>query len=153
MAEFKEISNLGIEASKQYALYDQIRETTSLDSATIIKTKTERDINRPLLSLSSIALFDLEKRNIPFGEIEPPQEFFNQQNRTFTYNIIPSIGDSEKITNWIHVIDAKSQELQGTNSDKDLEEASQLKKFSELLLNLEKDFILVEKQRSRIKKG
>jgi hypothetical protein len=153
MADYKEISDLGIDTSKQYAQYDLIKESSSLDSANIVRIKAQVDTTKPILTSSSSALFQLDKRNAPFGEMEPPKDFELSQNRAFANNVIPSIGNADHIAGLTEALTAHEKELTGPNQEGDLDELNQLKQFTGLLFNLEKDFTSINNERIRLQRG
>ncbi len=150
MSGFKEINNLGIEISNQYALYEKIREQSSLENADQVGKKTQLDVVKPLTNDHYSLLFNLKTRNIPFGETDFPPRFFQSQNRAFTYNLLPSIGNQDQIESLISNLEAQEPLLKEENV---LDELNQLKQFIRLLYNLEKDFARVENERSRLQKG
>jgi hypothetical protein len=153
MAGFKEINNLGVEISNQFALYDQIREQSLLDNASQVRIQTQVDTSRPILVSNSAELFGLEKRNLPFGEILPPPNYYSSQNRAFVYNLIPSIGDSDKLVEIHAAIETKKAEFQSNGQETEHEEASSLSEFTQMLYGLEKDFNKIENERVRLQKG
>jgi hypothetical protein len=153
MADFKEINDLGLEISKQYAVYDQIREKSGIDSASIVRQKIQVDTQKPFLTSNASVLFQLEKRNLPFGETEPPKNFYGMQNRAFVYNLIPSIGNIEQIENMRYLLEEKGKELETSGQEVDIEELNQLKSFTQLLYHLERDFTHIENERNRLQRG
>jgi hypothetical protein len=153
MPEFKEISDLGLDISRQYALYDQIREKNIIEQAETIRLKTQVETVKPVISSFSSQLFELETKNQPFGEIEPPKNFYLLQNRAYTYNLIPSMGGVEQMTIMLNSLSSTEEMLKSENKERDLEDLTQLKNFMSMLLSLEKDFIKIENDRNRLQKG
>ena len=153
MAEFKEISDLGLDISRQYALYDQMREKNIIEGAEAVRIKTQIETVKPVLASFSSQLFELETRNQPFGEIEPPSNFYLLQNRAYTYNLIPSMGGLDQLTILLNSLNTLEDQLKSESKERELEDLTQLKNFMQMLFNLEKDFIKIENDRNRLQKG
>ncbi len=152
MPGFKEINDLGLDPSRQYAIYDQERTSSNIETANAIRAKTQVETTHSIFFPVSNTLFELENRNQPFGEIAPPDNFFFLQNRAFNYSVIPSIGSLEQISAIIDSLN-KQKELSEATSEKTSEEADQLKAFFTLHYALEKDFIQIDNERRRLQKG
>jgi hypothetical protein len=153
MADFKEISDLGIESSQAYAQYDQIKNTSNLDQANLIRSKTQLDTNKPSFVSNYSLLFELEEKNRPFGETAPPANFFQMQNRAFVYNLIPSIGGKDQIALKLDSLEQIGQTLNQVSDERQLEDFHRLKGFMETYQRLEEDFTLVEMEKNRFHKA
>ena len=153
MADFKEISDLGIESSQAYAQYDQIKNTSNLDQANLVRTKTQIDTNKPSFVSNYSLLFELEERNRPFGETAPPSNFYQMQNRAFVYNLIPSIGGKDQIALKLENLEQFGQTLDQSNNEKAIEDLHRLQGFLNSYIRLEEDFTLVEMEKNRFHKA
>lgn len=65
-------------------------------------------------------LFEIQKKNLPWAQFMPPEEYFSQANRFFSYVIIPSI-----------LVDDNQEEGEKSNDEEDEEIEDMLeRKFS-----------------------
>jgi hypothetical protein len=149
MSGFKEISNLGIEASKSYAANASIDNQEMLKNASLIGQQTQQTVNQPILHLSSVALFNIDQRNCPFALFQEPSA---TSPTVFTNGLIPALTTEslERITLTLH---NEEQSLSAGADEQGSDHCKTLKRFFGSFQKLHKIYQSIENDRNRTKKG
>jgi hypothetical protein len=92
------IDNLGVEASTRYALDQKEKEyAESIIKESRLPSQAEIDVTTPSFASAFEDLFEMQKRNIPWGDTPAPPKYNEQKKRLFTHQILPSLGSEDKI--------------------------------------------------------
>ena len=107
------IDNLGPDASIRYA-NDQANLDKSFSKEAIgIPTQTEIDVSAPYFPEELDAALHIKPTGITWASFSPPNQYFEQRKRLFTFQWIPSMGSDDRQESQAHKILAKltSEEL------------------------------------------
>ena len=90
------IDNLGIETSRRYARdQEQLEESKLIEDSKFIPQKTEVFLLKPHFS-PELQEYFLPTSQTKWAVFDPPPEYTTLAGSLFTYQLIPSLGDSEK---------------------------------------------------------
>lgn len=117
------IDNLGVEASIRYAKDQEFFEARYIEESRLIPQKTEISVSHPLSLTEFEARFSLG-RTLPWALFSPPPEYSPYGKLIFSYQLIPSLGDYEKL-------DADSDKLERIESVLEREERNSGQEFSD----------------------
>lgn len=149
----EEISNLPIETSIRWAK-DQEQLDKELLQGKSISTRAQIDVTLPSYASEFDTLFEMQKKNIPYADFSPPPEYTTQRKRTFTHQVIPSLGTDEKIEAQRAKIDAIRP---ATEQPREAQEQEKEKKVLTTLLDIvtkkDKLLIAINSLRNQYQKG
>ena len=89
------IDNLGIETSSRYAKDQAQLDAKIVEESRFIPQKAEISVVRPYLP-TEFEEYLLPNKLVIWASFAPPPEFFSYSGSLFSYQLIPSLGDSEK---------------------------------------------------------
>jgi hypothetical protein len=91
------IDNLGVDVSTRYAEDQKMADAQFLKETRLISSQTEIDVTVPFFPSEFDLLFETSRRNTPWADFYAPPRYNEQKKRLFTFQIIPSMGSSDKI--------------------------------------------------------
>lgn len=165
------IDNLGPDASIRYANDQAILDKSFGKEAIGIPTQTEIDVSAPFFPGEIEAALHLQPTGITWALFIPPNQYFEQRRRLFSFQLIPSMGSDDRQESQAQKILAKlTMEELKTKADignKDprelyeeniiLEEEAKEKKILTSLLNtiatFDKLIIEINSRRNQYQKG
>ena len=92
----KTIDNLGVDASIRYAKDQEAIDVRFIQESQLVPSKTEISVATPYTPSEFDQLYSLEKK-ISWALFSPPPNYFNAEKSLFSYLLIPSLGDYEKL--------------------------------------------------------
>lgn len=90
------IDNLGVEVSTRWAEDKQILDESLIKEARSVSLQTGIDVTSPFISAELDALLHLQPTGMTWASFIPPDFYFEQRKRLFTYQLIPSMGSEDK---------------------------------------------------------
>jgi hypothetical protein len=90
------VDNLGPEASQSYAERKEAYDATYIREAPTIPDKTRIEVTTPSFTPELDELLKLQPSGITWASIPPPRGYYQQRNRLFTSQLIPSMGSQDK---------------------------------------------------------
>lgn len=156
------VDNLGLEASIRYAKDKELYEPRLIEESKFISQKTEVPVAKPYVPSEFDQLFSSGKTAL-WASFEAPENF-NFMKPLFTYQLIPSIGGSEKQENMIDRLEAlesatdkEKRKRQMAHFQEDEEEGEKERKtliqFFRCVQALEKTLMIVNARRNQYQKG
>ncbi len=153
------IDNLGVDVSSRYANDQKTLDRKILKDARNIPTQAEVDVTTPSFESEFDLLFDADRKNTPWALFCMPRNYGEQRRRLFTYQIIPSLGPSEKTENQEKKILEQLQEQASLQEEKEKErrkhedissweeeqEAKEKEKEQKILVSLLKNLLMLDK--------
>lgn len=113
------IDNLGVDASIRYAKDQSTVERRFIEESLLIPQKTEISRTTPS-ALSEFDQFFSADKKIPWALFEPPPNYLSTQRTLFSYQLLPSLGEYEKMEADIDKLDSLGDAL-----DKERKESRQ----------------------------
>lgn len=89
------IDNLGMDISTRYA-QDKLLEDQTLIKESRTPVQTQIDVTLPYYTSEFELLFELGRRNATWADFFAPPQFYVQQKRLFSQQIIPALGSPDK---------------------------------------------------------
>jgi len=90
------IDNLGVDASIRYAKDQELFEARYIEESRLIPKKTEISVAKPYALSEFDQIYSLGK-TVSWAVFSPPPNFFLYDKGLFSYQLIPSLGDYEKL--------------------------------------------------------
>jgi hypothetical protein len=90
------IDNLGVDASIRYAKDQELYEAKLIEESRLIPQKTEVSVVKPYVPSEFDQMYSVGK-TISWALFSPPPHFFGSDKGIFSYLLIPSLGDFEKL--------------------------------------------------------
>ncbi len=153
------IDNLGIETSNRYAKDKQLLDTKLIEESRFIPLKTEVSVLKPYLPI------ELEEYLLPakltlWASFEPPPEHLTYTSSLFSYQLIPSLGNSEKqeadADKLEALEDTLNKEFSQNNQQEGQEEEKERKTLLKLLKTihmLDRTLITINSRRNQYQRG
>ena len=129
ISQYSTIDNLPVETSNRRA-QDMESKGPNLQDAPRIAGSSQIDVTTPAFATQSSILTGTLKRNKSFSDFNPPTGY-NTGTKNFSHLIIPSIGDSDRLSS----LSDKLQSLPNLN-DTESTEVGKLTNFFSLMGNL-----------------
>jgi hypothetical protein len=92
----KTIDNLGVDASIRYAKDQEAIDVRFIQESQLVPPKTEVSVAIPYTLSEFDQIYSLEKK-ISWALFSPPPNYLNAEKSLFSYLLIPSLGDYEKL--------------------------------------------------------
>lgn len=157
------IDNLGVDASIRYAKDQELFETSFIEESRLIPKKTEMTIAKP----SALSEFDqvyTVGKTISWALFSPPPNFYTYDKGLFSYQLIPSLGnyekleaDSDKIETLEDVIekfhDGQEQDQSDQEREKDEKDRQILLALFQCIDKLNKTLTLINARRNQYQRG
>ncbi len=173
MGSARTVDNLGPEASQIYAERKEAYDDTYIKESPTIPDKTRIEVTTPSFTPELDELFNLQPSGITWASIPPPRGYYQQRNRLFTSQLIPSMGSEDKQESQTQKILAKIKSMteqktldvkgggqnkrQQYEQERSLEEEEKEKKILTTLLekitSLDKLIIEINSRRTQYQKG
>ena len=92
------IDNLGPEASQTYAERKEAFDDTLIkeSQSPSLSTKTRIEVTTPSFTAELDTLLNSQPSGITWASLPPPRGYYEQRNKLFTTQLIPSIGSEER---------------------------------------------------------
>ncbi len=168
MAEIRTIDNLGLGTSMRYAEDQSAFEKSIITESLQVSQDVETTVTVPNFFSEMNSLFQLDRRNQQWALFKVPEKY-GQQEDLFTYQMIPSLGSTEKLHSQALKIDTHVKELrqkrtisqrnknldwrdvkEGENESK---EARCLIHLLEYIQNIDKSLTFFHSRRAQYQKG
>lgn len=158
------IDNLGVDASIRYAKDQELFETRLIEESRLIPQKTEVTVAKPFLPSEFDQFYSIGK-TVSWALFSPPPNFFNLDKGLFTYQLIPSLGDYEKLeaeSDKIETIEDVLQKAREKSEDREQseDEREQEEKDQKVLLalfqcidKLNKALTMINARRNQYQRG
>ena len=157
------IDNLGVDASIRYAKDQELFETSFIKESQLIPQKTEVTVAKPYVPSEFDQIFSVGK-TVSWALFSPPPNFFIFDKRLFTYQLIPSLGDYEKMESDSDKIEAlesafdKSREKSGrgkpdSEQEKDEKDRKALIALFQCIDKLNKTLTTINARRNQYQRG
>ncbi|MBI5273074.1 MAG: DUF5399 family protein [Chlamydiia bacterium] len=151
------IDNLGVEASVRYAKDTELFESRYIEESRLIAQKTEVQVVSPSV-LSEFDRFYSSAKTAPWALFYPPPEYLSYGKPLFSYQLIPSLGEYDKLEEDIDKLeqmgDALEDEQEGHQKDPDQEKQRQaLVALFRCLNKLDKTLLLINARRNQYQRG
>lgn len=166
------VDNLGPEASQIYAERKEAYDASHIKEAPTIPDKTRIEVTSPSFTPELDELLKSQPSSITWASIPPPRGYYQQRNRLFTSQLIPSMGSEDKQESQTQKILAKIKSMteqktldekgvqnkrQQYEQERSLEEEEKEKKVLTALLekitHLDKLIIEINSRRTQYQKG
>ena len=125
------IDNLGVEVSTRYAEDQKMLDEMLIKEARAIPIQTEIEVTAPFLPSELESLLQAQPLYISWASFTAPAYYFEQRNRLFTYQLIPSMGSEDKKESQVQKILAKLRSIAEKKTEKDKEEKDKRQKYEE----------------------
>jgi len=144
------IDNIGIDISIQYAQNMENLDTRLLEESRVLPYQTEVMVTSPYIPSEWDTLFNTRQKHIPWAQFFAPPSYASHRRNLFSYQLIPSMGTSEKQEAEIE----KLQKFQfkekgkgkGKKREKNEKEEEQEEKERDILVHLLKSISFLDKQ-------
>lgn len=157
------IDNLGVEASIRYAKDQELFEARFLEESRLIPQKTEVSVAKPHALSEFDQTFSVAK-TVSWALFSPPPNYFSNNKPLFSYQLIPSLGDYEKLEadsdkmesleDALHKsYDDSGQEQSQEDMDKNEKERQTLSELFACLGKLNKALTLINARRNQYQRG
>ena len=90
------IDNLGVDASIRYAKDQELFEAKLINESQLIPLKTEVSVAKPYVPSEFDQIYSIGK-TISWALFSPPSNYYLSDKGFFSYQLIPSLGDYEKL--------------------------------------------------------
>jgi|GEM_PF-671857 len=161
--EPKTIDDLGIEISQRYALDIAEYEKGYYDEAPRVSQQMQVDVTETYYPSHVDAMLGGDLKNHPFPDFYPPMNYTIQRQRTFTHQLLPSLGSDEMLETQIERIKSTvSTDEEGVkgkgweqvaNFDEEAKEAKTLVKFLHLIQSFDRILKEIHAGRNQYQRG
>jgi hypothetical protein len=156
------IDNLGVDSSKRYAKDQEILDAHFLQDSRLIPQKAEQPTLKPYVPSEFEQLFAPGKQ-ILWAAFAAPPNYYMEAKTVFSYQLIPSLGgsekqeaDAEKIESLQDALNKPYKDNQGQDSseqDKEEQERQVLLALLECIKKLDKTLSLINAKRNQYQRG
>lgn len=151
------IDNLGVDASVRYAKDQELYEARYIEEARLIPQKTEISVAMPYVPSEFDQFFSLGK-TVSWALFSPPPTYYSGDKALFSYLLIPSLGDYEKLeasSDRIESLESVLDQEKDSSSDqeKDKRERKTLAALFECIEKLNKALVLINSRRNQYQRG
>jgi hypothetical protein len=157
------IDNLGVDASVRYAKDQELYEARYIEEARLIPQKTEVSVAKPYVPSEFDQFFSVG-RTVSWALFSPPPNYYAGDKALFSYLLIPSLGDYEKLEAGSDKIESLQgvldQEKEGSGQsfdegEKDGEERERktIAALFECIGKLNKALVLINSRRNQYQRG
>lgn len=163
------IDNLGMDVSTRYAEDQKILDKTLIKEAQTVTDQTQVDVTAPFFPSEVDALLHANSLQKSWALFFPPNLFFEQKKRLFTFQSVPSLGSEDKQASKVDKILAllenkqfkekredKRKQQEQNSQEVEEEEEKEKKVLTDLLQTiafLDKLLVDINSRRSQYQKG
>ncbi|HSX38848.1 MAG TPA: DUF5399 family protein [Chlamydiales bacterium] len=159
----KTIDNLGPEAYNRYAKDQTFLDERLIKEAQYIPQKAERSVTTPYTPSEFDQMFSISK-SVSWAHFAPPPNYAGYGNALFSYQLVPSLGNYEKLESNSDMIESLEAILHNTDQERDEKKRDQeqesdekereiLASFFQCLGKLNKALTMINALRNRYHKG
>jgi len=158
MAKARTIDNLGIDVSSRYAADQALIDKDFIIGSKHVGNISEITATSPYVISDFDEQFNTLQKNIPWAKFSPPPNFLSHRKRIFSFQLIPSLGSSEKQETEIEKISKdnerqKKQEMMDINELQEEKEREKIIKLLKTLGILDKYLTTINSKRGQYHKG
>jgi hypothetical protein len=156
------IDNLGVETSIRYAQDQERLDARIIKESQLVPQKTEVSVATPFVLSEFDQVYSLGK-TVPWALFSPPPNYYNAGKALFSYLLIPSLGDYEKLEADLDKVEGVEDLLkkphkksnQGFTRDEkqDEKERKTLLALLQCLNKLNKTLALINARRNQYQRG
>lgn len=103
------IDNLGVDVSTRYAQDQEVLEKDLIREAPSIPLQTTIEVTSPSYPSELDALLKTQPTHASWALFTPPEGYYEQKNKLFTFQLIPSLGSDDKKDSQTQKIEARLQ--------------------------------------------
>jgi len=155
------IDNLGVDASIRYAKDQELYEASLIEESRLVPQKTEVSVVQPYI-LSDFEQFYSIGKTASWALFSPPPNFALYDKRLFSYLLIPSLGDyekleadSDKLESLENVLQKQEEGKEESEEEREKEEKDRqvLVALLQCITKLNKTLTLINSRRNQYQRG
>ncbi len=150
------IDNMGIETSSRYAKDQAALDTQIIRDSRIVPQKTEVSVLRPYLPSEFESYLSPMQRTL-WASFTPPTGYFSSELPLFSYQIVPSLGSSEKLEADADKLEALEEFGQDDEDQQERQSKERERKILQTLLEtirkLDRTLSLINARRNQYQRG
>ncbi|MGD2169821.1 MAG: DUF5399 family protein [Chlamydiota bacterium] len=153
------IDNLGTDASNRYAVDQKLVDKELLQGSRQVGGLSEVSVTTPYIPSGFDEQFNTFQKNLPWARFAPPPKYLSHRKRIFTFQLVPSLGSTEKHEQELQKLSKdkeekhKEHQFEGFEKDEEEKERKKVIKLLKMLGLYDQYLSLINARRGQYHKG